>query len=365
MSASFDLVERMARARREMLATGVDVLLLSLGMDLVYLTGYEAPPLERLTMVVIPAEGEATLLVPELEAPKVVPQPDTFSIRPWGETEDPVAIVATLAGSPSRAAIGDQTWSRFVLALQEGMAATTLISARQISTALRLHKSEDEIELLRGAGAGADRVAVRLGRVQFSGCTEAELARQIAEMLIEEGHDMAALAIVGSGPNGASPHHDPADRVIQAGDAVVVDFGGTYGGYHSDTTRMFYVGDPSEEMKEVHEVVHAAQEAGFRAAKVGTSAQEVDRVARAVIADAGYGEHFIHRTGHGIGLEVHEEPYLVEGNATPLAPGMAFSIEPGIYLPGRFGVRIEDIVAIGASGPERLNESPREPVIVA
>lgn len=365
MIPSFDLIERMARARAEMQAAGVDVLLLSLGMDLVYLTGYEAPPLERLTMAVIPVEGESTLVVPALEAPRVVPEPAAFGIRPWDETEDPVTIVAGLAGPASRAAIGDQTWATFVLELQRRMNTTTFVSAGEISTALRLHKSDDEIELLAAAAAGADRVAVRLSAVQFSGRTEAELGRQIAGMLIEEGHEMAGGAIVGSGPNGASPHHRAADRVIERGDAIVVDFGGTHRGYHSDTTRMFYVGEPSAEMKEVHDIVHQAQETGFRAASIGTPAQEVDRATRAVIVDAGYGEYFIHRTGHGIGLDVHEEPYLVEGNTMPLAQGMVFSIEPGIYLPGRFGVRIEDIVAVGAGGPVRLNEASREPAIVA
>ena len=365
MTPSFDLAERMARSRVEMNDRDIDVLLLSLGMDLVYLTGHEAPPLERLTMVVIPVDGDATLVVPELEAPKVVVRPDAFSMRPWSETEDPVGIVAALAGSPRRVAIGDQTWSLFVLALQERMPDARFVSARHISSALRLHKSDDEIDLLRAAGKGADRVATRLGLMRLSGLSEADLARLIAGMLIEEGHEMAGMPIVGSGPNGASPHHHAGDRVIEQGDAVVIDFGGTHGGYHSDTTRMFYVGGPSAEMAEVHAIVHASQEAGFGAATVGTAAEDVDGAARAVIADAGYGEYFIHRTGHGIGLDVHEDPYLVEGNARRLEPGMAFSIEPGIYLPGRFGVRIEDIVVMLPGGPERLNQSSREPVAVA
>jgi Xaa-Pro aminopeptidase len=364
MKPSFDFVERMGRARSEMRVAGVDVLLLSLGMDLVYLTGYEAPLTERLTMAVVRVDGPATLVVPALEAPKVVRQPEAFEIRPWAETEDPVAIAADLAGAASQAAIGDQTWAAFLLELQERMASTRFLSARGISRALRLHKADEEVDLLRGAGAAADRVAVRLAGMQLSGRSEAGLAREISTMLIEEGHDMAGFAIVGSGPNGASPHHHPGDRVIETGDAVVIDFGGSFGGYHSDTTRMFYVGEPGPEVAEVHEVVRLAQEAAFLAATIGTPAQDVDRVARQLIEDAGYGEYFIHRTGHGIGLDVHEDPYLVEGNETLLAPGMAFSIEPGIYLPGRFGVRLEDIVVMGSDRPERLNESSRHPVIV-
>ena len=361
---SFDFVERIARARVEMGAAGVDVLMLSVGRDLLYLTGYDAPLLERLTLAVILLDGEATLVVPKFEAPNVVPQPDAFTILPWSETDDPIGLGAELAGSPGRVAIGDQTWAMFVLGLQERMPTTSFISAGRISSALRIHKTADEVNLLQGAGAAADRVAARLRDVQFSGRTEAELSREIAAMLIDEGHQMAGVAIVASGANGASPHHHASDRVIEEGDAVVTDFGGTYGGYHSDTTRMFYVGEPSGEVAEVHGVVRESQEAGFRAASIGATAQSVDRVARKVIADAGYGEYFIHRTGHGIGLDIHEEPYLVEGNTTELDVGMAFSIEPGIYLPGRFGVRIEDIVVMGPEGPQRLNRSSREPAIV-
>lgn len=365
MTPAFDYAARMRRARGEMTAAGIDVLLLSVGRDLTYLTGYDAPLLERLTMAVIPADAEATLVVPLLEAPKVAPQPEAFSIRPWGETEDPIAIVADLAGSPGTAAVGDQTWAVFVLALQDRMAGTRFAAAAPLSAALRIVKSQEEIALLRAAGASADRVAGRLASTTFSDHTEAELSRAVASMLVEEGHDMAGMAIVGAGSNGASPHHHASDRRISAGDVVVVDFGGTLGGYHSDTTRTFYVGgDPAGEEAEVHEIVRSAQEAGYRAAAVGAAAQDVDRAARAVIDDAGYGAFFVHRTGHGIGLDVHEEPYIVEGNTTTLSPGMAFSIEPGIYLPGRFGVRIEDIVVMGPDGPERLNRSPRRPLIV-
>ena len=361
---SFDLGERMQRARRHMAVSNVDVLLLSLGRDLFYLMGYEAPALERLTMAVIPAQGDVMLYVPELEAPKVVAHPDVFGVRPWGETEDPIALVTDAVGPVEVAAIGDQTWSSFLLALQRRMPGTRFVSAAPISTALRLRKSDAETAQLRAAGAAADRVALRLGHAPFAGRTEAALARDVARMTVEEGHDEAGGAIVGSGPNGASPHHHPGERVIEQGDAVVIDFGGTIGGYHSDTTRMFYVGEPGPEAREVHEVVRRAQEAGFSRARVGVAAQDVDRASRGVIDRSGFGSFFVHRTGHGIGLDVHEEPYLVEGNETPLAAGMAFSIEPGIYLPGRFGVRLEDIVVLGDDGPERMNDSPREPIVV-
>jgi Xaa-Pro aminopeptidase len=351
-----------------MATRGIDVLLVSLGRDLPYLTGYDAPPLERLTMGVIPSDGPATLVVPGLEAARVVPQPGVFEIRPWVETEDPVGIVANLATgatNPRMVAIGDKTWSVFLLALQEALPSATFVPAQPISEALRVRKDEGEIMYLREAGAAADRVAARLAGTRFSGRTEVEMSRLIAEMLVEEGHEAAGMAIVGAGPNGASPHHHAGERVIETGDTVVADFGGSLGGYTSDTTRMFHVGDAvPHEVTTVHAIVAEAQEAGFRSAGVGTAAQDVDRAAREVIVAAGYGDFFIHRTGHGIGLEVHEDPYLVEGNTTPLEPGMAFSIEPGIYLPDRFGVRIEDIVVLHESGPERLNLSSRELAIV-
>jgi Xaa-Pro aminopeptidase len=178
------------------------------------------------------------------------------------------------------------------------------------------------------------------------------------------GCESAAFGIVGSGPTGASPHHDAGDRVIQPGDAVVLDYGGRFGGYCSDMTRTVSVGEPPPEVKEVHAVVREAQEASFRSVRPGVPAQEIDRAARRVIEEAGYGDRFIHRTGHGIGLDEHETPYIVEGNDEPLEPGMCFSIEPGIYLEGRFGVRLEDIVTVTLDGARRLNEAPRDLVVV-
>ena len=344
--------------------TGVDVLLASVGADLPYLTGYEAMPLERLTMAVIPRDGGAVLVVPQLEAPRVVPQANAFAIRPWGEIEDPVAIVAELVGGRSRVAITDQTWSVFLLGLQRALPNATFSSARPLSAALRIRKEAREIDLLQQAAHAVDRVAGRLAGMRFSGRSERSLSEQVAAMTVEEGSDIATFRIVASGPNGASPHHEPTDRIVQPGDSVVVDFGGKVGGYCSDTTRTFHVGEPTAEYREVYEVVRRAQQAGVEAAAPGVPAEAVDAAARTVIGDAGYGEFFIHRLGHGIGLEAHEDPYLVAGNGDPLAPGMAFSIEPGIYLPGRFGVRIEDIVVCAADGAERLNESSRELVVV-
>ncbi len=356
------LAQRVASARATM--GDVDALALSVGADLPYFTGYTAMHLERLTMLVLRRDGGATLVVPELEAPRVVPHPDVFTIRPWSETEDPVGIVAGLLAGTRRVAIGDQTWATFLLQLQERLPDTVFTLASEITAGLRMRKDADEVALLRAAGAAADRVAGMLTAERFSGRTERQISRLIADLLVAEGHDTADFAIVAAGPNGASPHHEPSDRVIETGDAVVCDFGGSYQGYHSDTTRMFVAGAPPEGFAEAFEVLRVAQDLAVAAVEPGVTAESVDRVARGVIADAGYGDYFIHRTGHGIGLDVHEHPYIVEGNPTILEPGMTFSIEPGIYLPGRFGMRIEDIVAVTDTGVERLNHSPRDLVVV-
>jgi Xaa-Pro aminopeptidase len=230
---------------------------------------------------------------------------------------------------------------------------------------LRIRKEEDEVELLARAGRAADETFAQLSQEGLAGLAEHDVSRRLAELLVEKGCTSAAFTIVGSGPNGASPHHEPGDRSIRAGDAVVLDFGGWVGGYCSDMTRTVSVGEPASEVSEVHEIVRHAQQAAFGAVRPGVPAQDVDRAARGVIQEAGYGDRFIHRTGHGIGLEEHEHPYIVEGNAQPLEPGMCFSIEPGIYLDGRFGVRIEDIVTVTDQGARRLNEASRELTVVA
>jgi Xaa-Pro aminopeptidase len=356
--------ERIVRARSRMEDLGVEVLLLSVGADLPYFTGYTAMPLERLTMLVLPRAGEATLVVPALEAPRVEERPGAFTIRPWTETEDPLSIVAGLAGRPGRVAVGDRTWATFLLGLQEALPATTFVPASRVTGPLRARKDAAEIEALRAAARVVDGVALAMRDRPFAGRTEADISRELVERILEGGHERANFAIVASGPNAASPHHEPGERVVEVGDSIVCDFGGTMSGYCSDITRTFVVGAPPADLADLYEVLFRAQEEAVRAAIVGASCEAVDAAARDVITAAGYGDYFIHRTGHGIGLEEHEDPYLVSGNATPLAPGHAFSIEPGIYLPGRCGARIEDIVVATEAGPERLNEAPRELAVV-
>ena len=349
-----------------MVEQGVDALLLSLGADLPWLTGYEAMPLERLTMLVFPEDGEGTLVVPRLEAPRVETRPGVFTLRPWEETEDPVALVATLVGSRPNLAVSDRSWATFVLRLQKALPGATWRVASSITGPLRAVKDAAEIDALSRAGAAADRVAAQLlgGDVPLFGRTEAEVSRELGERLVAEGHARVNFAIVASGPNAASPHHEPGRRRIEAGESVVCDFGGTLDGYCSDITRTVFTGSPPPEYVEVYETVRLAQEAGVVAARPGTPAEDVDRAVRRRIAEQGYGSFFVHRTGHGIGMEEHEDPYLVEGNATVLAPGNAFSIEPGIYLPGRYGVRIEDIVVVGEDGPRALNGADHSLTVV-
>ena len=355
-------VQRVERAQAEMAARNIDVMLLSLGADLPYLTGYEATPMERLTMLVLPVTGEATLVIPELEAPRVIDGP--FRLEPWKETQDPVALIAGLIPGVRTGAVGDQTWSVFLLRLIEQFPTTSFVSATPVTRPLRIRKDADEVAALREAGAATDRVVARLADERFSGKTEKQLSQHVSQMTIEEGHDLSSFWIVASGPNGASPHHEPGDRVMQLGDLVVVDFGGKVRRYGSDCTRTFSIGPPTSEQAEVHEAVRQAQAAATAFVQPGVAAQAVDEVARRLITESGYGDYFIHRTGHGIGLETHEHPYLVNGNSEVLEPGMCFSVEPGIYLPGRFGVRLEDIVTVTEDGVEPLNRADHSLMVV-
>jgi Xaa-Pro aminopeptidase len=360
------LAARLERARAEMADQAIDVLLLSTGPDLPYLTSYTAMPLERLTMFVLPRDGDATLVVPRLEAPRVVERPELFSLLPWGETEDPIEIVAGLTKGAAAAAIGDHTWARFLVDLQAKLPSLAFRRSSLVMTPLRIRKDEAEIEALRAAGAAADRVAAQLqgGEIPLIGRTEAEVSQDISRRLLAEGHDKVNFAIVAAGADAASPHHDAAARVIQAGEVVLCDFGGTMDGYCSDITRCVSLGEPPVEVVEAYAVLRAAQQAAVRAAVVGTSCEEVDATARRIITEAGWGDNFVHRTGHGIGMEEHEDPYIVEGNHLALAPGHAFSVEPGIYVRGKWGMRLEDIVVASEAGPEPMNHADHALVVL-
>jgi Xaa-Pro aminopeptidase len=356
---------RLDGARDRMRELGIDALLLSTGADLPYLTGYEAMPLERLTMLVVTTDpDEAVLVVPRLEAPRVVRDDDAFRVRPWEETDDPVAIVASMLADDATAAIGDQTWARFLVQLQDAAPGVRFRRALEVTGPLRLVKDAHEVDALRAAAHAVDGIATAMRDRPFAGRREVDVHRELVDRMLDAGHERANFAIVAAADNAASPHHDPSERVIEAGDVVLCDFGGTMHGYCSDITRMFVVGDPAPEVRDAYAVLVEAQEAGVRAATVGTRCEDVDASARRVIAEAGYGDFFVHRTGHGIGAEAHEDPYVVAGNGLALAAGHAFSIEPGIYLPGRFGLRLEDIVVASEDGPERLNGAARDLAVV-
>ncbi|WP_219944746.1 Xaa-Pro peptidase family protein [Iamia sp. SCSIO 61187] len=364
--------ERMERVRGTMRAQGVDALLLSVGPDLPWLTGYEAMPLERLTMLVVPREGEATLVVPRLEAPRVVERPDVFGLRPWGELEDPIALVADLVGPAGTVGVGDRTWSRFLLELQGAVGgATRWQRAAPVVGPLRARKDPGEVTALREAARAADRVAAQLqgGEIRLAGRTEAEVSAEIGRRLVDEGHQRVNFAIVATGPNAASPHHEAGSDIITPGQVLLCDFGGLWptesgAGYCSDITRCVAVGPPAAEVVEAYSVLQEAQAASVASAKVGVTCEDVDAAARSPIASAGYGDRFIHRTGHGIGVEEHEDPYIVEGNRTRLEPGHAFSVEPGIYTPGAWGLRIEDIVVATEAGPLALNRADHDLIVV-
>jgi len=343
---------------------GIDVLLCSVGPDLPYLIGYEAMPLERLTMLVVPHDGDAVLVVPRLEAPRVAEHPGVFSVEPWDETDDPIARIVAHVGDARSIGIGDHTWARFVLALQEALPDARFRSATAVTGPLRVVKGADEIEALRAAARIVDEIAAVMRDRPFAGRTEREVHRELVERMLDGGHERANFAIVAGGPNAASPHHEPTDRVISPGEVVLCDFGGTRHGYCSDITRMFHVGEPPTEVRDAYAALVVAQEAGVAAATVGTPCEAVDTAARRVLTDAGFGDAFVHRTGHGIGMDPHEDPYVVAGNATPLVAGHAFSIEPGVYLPDRFGLRLEDIVVATDAGPDRLNRAPRDLAVV-
>ena len=367
-------LDRVHAAREVAAETGVDLLVVTPGSDLRYLCGYSAHAMERLTALAVPRRGEPFLVVPRLEAPMVDASPAGtlgLEVLAWNETDDPFALLARaatarLGSAPARVAVGDRTWALHALGVGGALPGAALELASPVVDRLRMVKAPAEVAELAAAGAAIDRVHARVGEWLRAGRTEAEVGADIAAAILAEGHVSVDFTIVGSGPNGASPHHELSDRVVAEGDVVVVDIGGeTATGYRSDCTRTYAVGRaPGAEVTEWYAVLQAAQAASTAAVRPGVTAEQVDAAARGVIAAAGWGEYFIHRTGHGIGLDTHEAPYIVAGNDLPLVPGMAFSVEPGIYLPGRCGARIEDIVVCTADGVTALNEGPRELVVL-
>jgi Xaa-Pro aminopeptidase len=360
--------DRLLRTAGEAASRGIGALLITPSPDYEYLLGYRAPALERLTCLILPAEGGPTLVLPRLELPlarhAMGGLAEGIELLPWGETDDPFRLVSARLVGALRIGLQDQMWSRFVLKLRALLDPAELVDASPAIGAVRRVKQPEEIQRLRAAAEAADEAMLGITAERLSGRTEAEVSRRISELLLAAGNDRADFAIVASGPNSASPHHEPGERIIEAGDAVVLDIGGTRAGYCSDTTRTAFVGEPDPDFAALYQVLHMAQAAACAAVAPGVPAREIDRAARHVIEEAGYGDSFFHRTGHGIGMETHEEPYIVESNDEPLVAGHVFSVEPGIYLGGQWGARIEDIVACTDTGGERLNTSSTELFVV-
>ena len=343
-------------------------LVITPGYDLRYLIGSNAQTFERLTALVIPASGQPTVVVPRLELAALKDSAVDelgLTVRDWVDGEDPYQLVANVLGrAPAAVAVTDAMPALHLLPLADLLGVVPVL-ATGVLRDLRMVKDPAEVDTLRKAGAAIDRVHARVPEFLVPGRTEADVAADIAEAIVAEGHSQVAFVIVGSGPHGADPHHEYSDRELAPGDVVVVDIGGVCEpGYNSDSTRTYSLGEPQPEVARHYSVLQRAQRAAVDAVRPGVTAEQVDSAARDVLAHAGLAEHFVHRTGHGIGLAVHEEPYIVAGNDLPLAPGMAFSVEPGIYFPGRWGARIEDIVVVTEDGALCVNNRPHELIIV-
>ncbi|MFI1850320.1 M24 family metallopeptidase [Streptomyces sp. NPDC020480] len=363
-----DYTARMARAARTAADAGLAGLVVTPGPDLTHLCGYRPPAVtERLTALLLVPGRTPRLLVPLLERPDALAATGAGAIEVtgWTDGSDPYRTAADTLPARGRYGVSDETWAAHLLGLQRALPDTSYSAIGEALPMLRAVKDTHEVQRIAAAGAAADAAYEEIVRVRFAGRRERDIAADLSELLLRHGHSQVDFTLVCSGPNGADPHHEAGERVIEEGDMVVLDFGGLKDGYGSDTTRTVHVGEPTKEERKVHEVVREAQQAAFEAVRPGAACQDIDRAARQVITEAGYGEYFIHRTGHGIGVTTHEPPYMTEGEQLPLVPGMCFSIEPGIYLPGRFGVRIEDIVTCTETGGRRLNNTARELRVVA
>lgn len=352
---------RLDRAASLAADAGLDGIVVGPGPDLQYLVGVEGDTIERLTALVLGPGLAPTVIVPRMELAKVRTTAVGalgLAVSDWVDGENPYDLVAAALGTAARVGVSDALPALHVIPLADRIDVRVEL-ATPVLRESRMVKDAAEIVELRRAGDAIDAVHRRVPEWLRAGRTEREVAADIAEAIVAEGHRTVEFVIVGSGPNGADPHHEVSDRMIEDGDVVVVDIGGAVpSGYNSDSTRTYVVGTPAPDAADRIAVLVAAQQAAVDAARPGATAEQVDAAARQVLADAGLAEAFLHRTGHGIGVSVHEEPYIAPGNDLVLREGMAFSIEPGIYFAGEWGARIEDIVVVTADGCERLNLAP-------
>ncbi len=344
-----------------------DAVVLSPGPNLYYLTGFWTHPEERHLLCFVTPD-DAAFVVPELYEAQIRGASWVEDLRTWADDDDPTGLVEeTIADltipADGQVLVDDRMWAQFTLDLRATLPEAEFGLASEVLTDLRIRKDEAELKRLREVAAITDEVSRRIRAMggDAIGLTERELAAEIRTRLEERGGEEPSFeTIVGSGPNGAMPHHTHGDRTIERGDPVVLDFGAWMDRYPSDQTRtVVFAGDPPPGFEDAFAAVREAQAAGVAAVEPGVEAGAVDRAAREVIEERGYGEQFIHRTGHGVGLDVHEPPYIVADSDRRLEPGMVFSVEPGVYLDGEFGIRIEDLVVVTETGVERLNDSPR------
>ncbi|MBX3539835.1 MAG: aminopeptidase P family protein [Chelatococcus sp.] len=358
-----DLVlDRVSSLQDGLTQHGVDLAIIAPSAEMYHLIGRKLPLTERFNAVLLPRSGRPRIIVPRLQVPLVQDLARIFDVEAWGETDSPLARVAAYGEDigARTIAVNGHFWSSFLLRLQNLRPQARFVDASPITAAARLHKDEREIALLTDAARRFDAIwADFFANGRLVGVTERDVVRQIGERVAAQGFDPMAWCDVGSGPNGASPLHHHSDRVIQPGDPVVIDFAATLDGYYMDTCRTPVAGEPDPSFVVIYDVVNAALEAASHAIRPGVEAQAIDRAARQVIEAAGHGPQFLHRLGHGLGIEAHEEPYIIDGNALKLAPGMVFSNEPGIYIEGRWGVRIENIMLVTNEGGRSFNDATR------
>jgi Xaa-Pro aminopeptidase len=365
MLSSRTALQRMDAVRCGLASVGGAAAVLGLSSNLRYLTGFSDEPGERLLLLIVPREGDETLIVPKLYADQIEAQSPTAVLRLWSDGEDPLKLIREVSQRldplPGKLLLDDSLWAMFALPVQDAFSGRTFGLASRVMEGLRERKDENEISAMRRAGEIADAAYAAVTARRISGLTEIELASQLESAMLTGGADGVAFeTLVASGPNSGLPHYRAGTRRIESGDVVILDFGCRVNGYCSDMTRTVVCGEPGNELRGIHEAVYRAHEAAREVVRNGVQAQDIDAAARNVLIGAGYGDSFTHRTGHGVGLDVHEPPYIVDGNEQRLDAGMAFSIEPGVYLAGTYGVRIEDVVVVTEEGAEAMTQAPHE-----
>jgi Xaa-Pro aminopeptidase len=358
------MTDRIANVLAQLPATGTDLVVLAPSDNLMYVCGFSPVADERMCMLLLGAQGVA-FVMPKLNAEQSAQHVPDIPFDTWADDEGPDAALGTalarVASGARRIAIDPHLRADHLIALQGRIAGNPqYVSAEEVLRPLREIKSEAELAVLARSAATADEAMLRALEACRAGASESEVASGAAAGFLESGADAVDFIIVASGPHGAMPHHHTGKRVLEQGDGVVIDLGGLLDGYSSDLTRNAFIGEPTAEYLEVHGIVEAAVQAALAAARPGATCGDVDAAARGVIDDAGYGEYFVHRTGHGLGISGHEPPWIMRGSSDVLREGMVFSIEPGIYLPDRFGVRLEEIVHTTRDGCSRFSSLPRD-----